>query len=367
MTRPAEIRSQGAGLAVQGGYTWDMTLGTPAPAGSAGTTARTTARHDPYRRYRSLLGPRRVQELSRLRPRRVVLDAAWCWLSIAVAWLAVAIWTRWWLVLMALPVIGVRYYALFIIGHDGLHRRLFARAQTNDLFNDLVVLGPIGAITRINNRNHLGHHSHLASTEDPDRHRHGCFNKTDRSELLAYLSGLASVGRSVRNVFGAPRELPRAERAEDAQRYRLRDLLILAGWQVALIGGLTLAVGWWGYPVLWVLPVYVFTFLGDNLRSFLEHSHPEADERADRHRLVTYLASPVERCFLAPMNMNYHAAHHLWPSIPYYNLPIADRELRAQPGTPGLEWRRSYLGYLWRYWRALPLEECRARAGSAPA
>jgi fatty acid desaturase len=61
---------------------------------------------------------------------------------------------------------------------------------------------------------------------------------------------------------------------------------------------------------------------------------------------------------LAPMNMNYHAAHHLWPSIPYYNLPVADREIRYRPEAAGLEWRGSYFAYLLRYWLRLPLAEC---------
>jgi fatty acid desaturase len=60
------------------------------------------------------------------------------------------------------------------------------------------------------------------------------------------------------------------------------------------------------------------------------------------------------------MNMNFHAAHHLWVSIPYYNLPQADRMMRENPGSTALEWRRSYAGYLWRYLRAMPLEECKA-------
>jgi fatty acid desaturase len=49
------------------------------------------------------------------------------------------------------------------------------------------------------------------------------------------------------------------------------------------------------------------------------------------------------------MNMNYHAVHHLWPSIPYYNLPAADREIRADGESSGLEWRGLYLLYLFRY------------------
>lgn len=119
--------------------------------------------------------------------------------------------------------------------------------------------------------------------------------------------------------------------------------------------------GWWAYPALWAMPVYLFTYLPNLVRSFVEHSHPEHDDVADDHRLVTFLSNPVERMFFSPMNMNYHIAHHLWPSIPYYNLPIADAELRSKPEAlrEGLNWRKTYFGYLWQYYVALPLTECR--------
>ena len=48
----------------------------------------------------------------------------------------------------------------------------------------------------------------------------------------------------------------------------------------------------------------------------------------------------------------FHAVHHLWPSIPYYNLPTADRLIRQHPGAAGLEWRGSYFAYLLTYWSA---------------
>jgi fatty acid desaturase len=261
---------------------------------------------------------------------------------------------------------------LFIIGHDGLHRRLFPNRQRNDLFNDVFILGALGAVTRINNRNHLRHHQYLATSDDPDRHRHACFNKSEIVEVVAFLTGISSVFTSVRSVFfsktGAKHAAPDAAEvqgepgtplASRPEHYTARDLAILLGWQIALIGGLSWAIGWWAYPVLWLLPVFVFTYLGDNLRSFVEHSHPEADAKADEHRLVTFVSNRVERLFVAPMNMNFHAAHHLWVSIPYYNLPHADRLMREHPGSAALEWRRSYAGYLRRYVRAMPLEECK--------
>jgi fatty acid desaturase len=333
---------------------------------------------DPYSRYRTtLLAPDRVRALSQLTPSVVVRDVAFCWTTIIAAWAAAAAYPTWWVCAIAAVVVGTRYYALFIIGHDGLHRRLWPSQQGNDLFNDVLILGPLGAITRLNNRNHLLHHRHLGNAEDPDRHRHACFNKADRLELLGFLSGATSVVRAVYHVFLAgrkrhvvlPEDTAAMDPAESEARadsvpatdglYRLRDLVILGTWQVALILGLTLAFGWWGYPAMWLAPVYVFTFLADNFRSFVEHSHPEPDQHADRHRLVTFESSPLERLFIAPMHMNLHVAHHLWVGIPYYHLPEADREMCLHPLSKELERRRSYLGYLLRYWLALPLEDCR--------
>ena len=320
-----------------------------------------------YQTLRSnLLSPTRVRELSRLQPWRVVVDSALCWVGIVLAWSVVAVWPAWWSVMLAIPLVGTRYYALFIIGHDGLHRRLFSNTVHNDRFADLVVFGPIGAITRLNNRNHIRHHRLLATEADPDRHKHGCFNKTRPIELVSFLLGISSLLRSLRNVFGSrPNVVP--EQAHKTRRYTSVDLCILVGWQLALIGGLTASIGFWAWPTLWLAPVYVFAFLGDNARSFVEHSHPEPDPIADRHRLITVTSNVIERRFFAPMHMNFHAAHHLWPSIPYYNLPLAEREMRELPASQLIEYRSSYCGYLWRYFSALPLTSCRKHdAAEAP-
>jgi len=329
---------------------------TPAPA--------RPQRDDLYTRYRGqLLSPERVRELSRLVWYRPVIDALWCWAWIVAAWSMVAVWPRWWTVALAVVVISTRFYALFIIAHDGFHRRLMNRAWVNDLFTDMAVLGAIGAITRLNSKNHLAHHRHLATPDDPDRHKYGCFNKFTRPQLLGYLTGVTSFVRSMRHVF-LRREPPVADRADGLSKpapategYRPRDVAILVAWQAALIAGLTLGIGLWAYPVLWLLPVFL-AFVYDNLRSFCEHSQPEADAVADRHRLISYASHPLERLVVSPMNMNHHATHHLWPSIPYYRLAEADREIRRNPATAGLEWRGWYLAYLWRYLRRLPLAEC---------
>lgn len=317
----------------------------------------------PYLPYRRVLLPaNRIRELSTLKPWIAMVDIAQCWAWIAAALSLVALHPAWWTVMIAIPVIGNRYYGLFIIGHDGMHRRLLPNIRKNDFWTDLLILAPIGAINRINNLNHLAHHRNLATLKDPDRRKHVCFNKNSHPELVGFLSGVLSFWRSAEAVFFRRRrpDYPTDRPNFQSDDYTLRDFALLFGWFLVLAGGLTWAIGWWAYPVLWVFPVYAFMFLGDNFRSFAEHSHTEGDRAADDHRLITYTSNGIERMLVAPMNMNYHTAHHLWPSIPYYNLPIADREIQGHPEAAGLIWRDSYFSYLWRYWSAVPMEDCKA-------
>src|SRR5262245_21441774 len=87
----------------------------------------------PYQPFRkALLAPTRVRELSELRPARAICDRLWLWSGILLAWSLVALYPTWWAVLVAIPIVSTRYYALLIVGHDGIHRRLFRSPRWND-------------------------------------------------------------------------------------------------------------------------------------------------------------------------------------------------------------------------------------------
>src|SRR5687767_12883054 len=108
--------------------------------------------YHPFRQ--TILSRDELRELSTLRPAQAVKGALFNWLAILSAWTLVALAPSWLTVIPAILIIGTRYYALAIIGHDGLHRRVFPDQWSNDLFNDLLIMGPIGAITRVNRLNH---------------------------------------------------------------------------------------------------------------------------------------------------------------------------------------------------------------------
>ncbi len=311
--------------------------------------------YQPYRK--TLLSARRIEELSKLRPAVAVRDMVLCWCVIVCAWAMVAFHTTWWTVLLAIPIVGTRAYALMILAHDGMHRRLFPGFRANDLFSDLFIVGSFGAINRINNRNHLAHHRLLTLTVDPDRYKYSCLNKNTPLKLVGYLIG-GHVALSIWNVLvGSNKSSAKSEQ----RGYTLRDLAILVGWQGILWTAGVHFIGWWAVPVLWYFPFFSFALLGDNFRTFAEHTQPEPDEVGDTHRLITFDSNPIERLFFAPFNMNYHTVHHLWTSIPYYNLPTADAEIRDNPAAVGLEWRKSYIGFLIRYWLSLPIKGCGER------
>ena len=79
---------------------------------------------DPYQPHRRvLLGVSEVRELNTLKPWIPIRDTFVCWLLIVAAWASVALVRDWWVLLIAIPLIGNRFYALFVIGHDGMHRR----------------------------------------------------------------------------------------------------------------------------------------------------------------------------------------------------------------------------------------------------
>jgi fatty acid desaturase len=317
-----------------------------------------TAMSENYYPYRqTILSRAELRALSTPKPIIAVRGAIWNWFVILSAWCLVAALPTWWIVIFAIVVVGTRYYSLSIIGHDGLHRRLFEDRRHNDLFNDLVIMGPIGAITRVNRINHIEHHRVTAQANDPDRHKYLHDGKEPTFPFLFFLTGLSNLWPTARNIF-LSRGSGAAPSGFSKPRYLPRDVAILAVWQIGLILGLSLFIGWWAYVVLWLLPVYLFAYRADLVRVFCEHSMLLPDDRADsRLRMVHFESNWVERQFFAPNNMNCHIAHHLWPGIPYHNLPIAEAKVREWDRNGGSKgqiiWRTSYVRYLFDYfvWR----------------
>jgi fatty acid desaturase len=104
--------------------------------------------------------------------------------------------------------------------------------------------------------------------------------------------------------------------------------------------------------VLWVLPLITLTTVCHLMRSFLEHAVLTEERPEHDNLLISITSNPLERAFLAPFNMNYHAEHHLYPAVPARKLPGVRVALADSPNPPRLL-RSAYLTALIRYARSL--------------
>jgi fatty acid desaturase len=115
---------------------------------------------------------------------------------------------------------------------------------------------------------------------------------------------------------------------------------------VLLAGGVLIATWALGYlDVLlhcWFIPVLVSTIFA-SVRICGEHQMTGGDHPLRQARTVT---SNVF-CSFCNVHLNYHLEHHLFPRIPWYNLPKLHRVLLPEYQRFGASVYRSYLWFLW--------------------
>jgi len=294
----------------------------------------------------------RLRELVRRRPARVFFDIARSYLLIGAAFTLLSLVQAPWVPPLAFLIIGSQQYALFILGHDGMHTNLIPNRRWNDALATALLLAPLGTQVKSARAGHLTHHRYLGSSLDPDRHVHVASNKLSRFAFLLFLSGLATVGKALARILPLGKDAAAQSGNGGPGSSALVVRLPVFAAQAILFFAIAARFPWWAYFVYWVLPIYAMVFVADEIRAFCEHAQPLLpDEAADPRRLTTFVPNALERLLFAPHNMNYHAEHHLWPFVPYYNLP----KLHALLGRRAeIEVRRSYLGFILRYFSALP-------------
>ena len=111
---------------------------------------------------------RDVKELSKLRPpvTYVALVSDW---AIIFGIAEVSVLSGSWIVyLLAVLVIAGRQHALFVLTHEGAHRRISNNSLVNDLLSDLLIAFPIFLDTKGYRENHMQHHLYLNTERDPD-------------------------------------------------------------------------------------------------------------------------------------------------------------------------------------------------------
>lgn len=283
------------------------------------------------------LPPDVVRRLTRLDP---------VWSSFAVAetfaliGLCVAVALVWWhpaVIVPAIVLIATRQQALFVLAHDAAHYRMYERRWLNDLVGRLC--GTLAGISMCTYRVvHRLHHNHLYEAQDPDIPLHGGYPRGTgylARKLVKDLCGLTA-WKTYAYFFGAPAindDHRQANRPLDDTSPRLRraarrDRWIVVGFHTAAPIA-AFAAGYGAeYLLLWALPLVTVLQPLLRLRAICEHgavASTSVPELASR----TNLGPKWLMWLVFPHHVHYHIEHHLYPSVPHYNLPACHAALKA--------------------------------------
>lgn len=339
---------------------------------------------------RQSVSPAQLQKWLKINPYRAYQELTIDWQGIIVAFLAVTWMPNFWMYAISFIVIGTCQYKLFILAHDAIHNALHPTKKINDFLARWLVYAPMFMALEDARKNHLKHHKFMGTAGDPDRYLHTFYQKNTPFKFLLFCSGLATFGKTVLKVtpFGRMLSLPDRPQKKTVETKHFGDNLpentesfiqndapsirqnftsvqraltdyFQQRFPVFLAQILILSLIWisplplWSYLGLWIAPIYFLVFVPDEIRAFCDHAVLEfPDDRGDAQRLVTFRPNFIEAIFFSPHHMNYHAEHHLWSSIPHYNLPKAHEFTK---GRSEVTIRGSYLAFLGKVLRSLPL------------
>lgn len=250
-------------------------------------------------------------------------------------------------------VMSGRHLALAILMHDAAHGLLLRNKVWNDRIGQWLTAYPTMADMLPYRRAHFQHHRHTWTEQDPDLGLAKALPVTRASfkrKLIRDLSGQTAYARH-RSIVRYAAGLDPSGFGIEGKSFgtvlrtyvaNQRGFLIT---QALLLGALTAAGIPAAYLLVWWLPSWTGYSVVLRVRSIAEHACV-SDTRDPLRNTRTTLAPGWLRFFVAPHHVNYHLEHHLFMTVPHYNLPWAHRLLRAAGKLDHAEIAPGYLGVL---------------------
>jgi fatty acid desaturase len=290
--------------------------------------------------FRKALPKELVQRLTQRSAWRATLavlgDVAVIALAAAVA---LAYWPNPFLILVAIVVIGTRQHALFVIAHDAAHYLLYQDRRINDAVGRACATAQ-GLSMCTYRVIHRLHHNNLYGELDPDTALHGGYPRGKSyliKKLLKDLTGLTAWKTYAYFLGGAPglnTQTNVALRPLDDTSRKLKDEARSDRNTVIVVHVALLALFAWSgyliqYLVLWILPLVTVVQAILRLRAIAEHG-ATTDFSSPLTAARTNVAPAWLEWLIFPHHVNYHIEHHLYASVPHYNLPALHREMASR-------------------------------------
>lgn len=223
---------------------------------------------------------------------------------------------------LAVMLIGARQLGLAILMHDAAHGALHSNMAVNNWVGEWLCAAPVGARLNSYREYHLKHHRYTEQPEDPDLSLSAPFPITRKSlwrKVVRDLTGQTFFKQRTAQLFGG-------RKPGEVVNSSTGHFLLANG---ALLIALSIAGYWWAYFALWVVPMATWLPLVTRLRNIAEHACVKTNDDPFTHARTT-LANVLERLFIAPYWVHFHAEHHVFMHVPCYRLESLHRALLAK-------------------------------------
>jgi fatty acid desaturase len=299
---------------------------------------------DDFRRALPKEAVRRLTRRSGWRASAAVLH------DVAVLALAIAAGLYFWphpaALLLSILVIGSRQHALFVVAHDAAHYLLYENRLLNEIAGRAcaMVQGLSMCTYRVI---HRLHHNNLYGVLDPDTALHGGYPRGKWylvRKLLKDLCGLTAWKTYAYFLGGAPAlntatklaVRPLDDTSETLRREARHDRNAVVFFHLGLLTLFAASGYLLQYLVLWIVPLVTVVQAILRLRAIAEHG-ATSDFSSPLTAARTNLAPAWLAWLIFPHHVNYHIEHHLYASVPHYNLPALHREMVKQNILDGAE------------------------------
>ncbi|MCB0509062.1 MAG: fatty acid desaturase family protein [Chitinophagales bacterium] len=220
-----------------------------------------------------------------------------------------------WIYVIVWMIISTRLYALYSILHDAIHFSISRNKLWNDLIAQLLLGLPLLVYIPDMRNTHMEHHKHLQTKDDPE------ISLLSYKEFQFPLKKWIFFKISLLDICGF-----------NFFYYKIKKMIYLIlnfsfdklrnNFDLLLLIGLTLLSYITGYLNDYFL-YFLFPFASiyqwlNRIRISTEHFNLD---NKNKFRTRTVIPSFLERAIFTPYNLGYHTEHHLYPSVPFYNLP----------------------------------------------
>jgi fatty acid desaturase len=242
---------------------------------------------------------------------------------------------------LAVMIIGARQLGIAILMHDAAHGALLPNAKWNDRIATWLCAAPTGGSVERYRAYHLMHHKYTEQPEDPDLPLSRPFPISRQSlhrKIIRDLTGQTFFKQRIAPTFIRWGQIIAGKRPLKPMEGPAVRFWIVNG---AAIAALSAAGYWWAWLALWIVPMATWLPLVTRLRNIAEHACLSDPADPFRHARTT-LANPLERLFIAPYWVHFHAEHHMFMHLPCWHLPRAHKLLMEKGYGPRMEIKPSY-------------------------